>query len=108
VFFVTIEGGIIHSSLFATFLERVNHHEWKNQISSELRAEWFGDGPPARLESIEQKKESAPFRTRTQRPALQLDMFRRVKLDPKILRKLLGIRRGKRIRHERPEAFQVY
>ena len=34
-------------------------------------------------------------------------MFRRIVLDPEILRKLHGIGRGKRIRHKRPEAAKV-
>ena len=48
--------------------------------------------------------DSAPFRSATQWSALQFNMFRRIMLDPKILRKLFSIKRGKRIRHKRPEA----
>lgn len=42
---------------------------------------------------------------RTQRSAFQLEMFRGIVFDPEILRELYGIRWGKRIGNERPEAL---
>jgi hypothetical protein len=45
------------------------------------------------------------IRKRTQRPAFQFEMLRRIVLDPKILGKLCRVGRGQRVSRERPEAF---